>query len=84
MPGMETAIERYRQEHKLTLRALAAKTGITSLGTLFRHCRGANISAEIAVRYHNALGIPLSDLRPDLWPPEPSSEQSYRQDGGGA
>ncbi len=82
---MKTAIDRYRQEHKLTLRALAAKTGITSLGTLFRHCRGESLSAEMALRYHKTLGIPLSDLRPDLWPPEEEeSHEAYRPEGGEA
>ncbi len=84
LPMKQTALETYRQAHGLTLRKMAAITKALSHQTLFLHCRGLQkISAETAVVYHKAFGIPLSDLRPDLWPPE-GEQQPYRQDGGGA
>lgn len=47
----------------------AEKSGI-STATISRHATGARrISAEFAVKYHDTLGIPLSAMRPDLWPP---------------
>ena len=81
---METILERYRQDNRLSFRALMSVTGIGSTGLLYRYCRGEQqIGAEHAVCLHKTLGIPLSDLRPDLWPPE-VEQKPYRQDGGGA
>ena len=31
------------------------------------------IGPKTAILYERVLGIPRSDLRPDLWPPEPRS-----------
>lgn len=48
-----------------------AKLANVQYSTAWRHFSGhREISAEYAMRYHKTLGIPLSDLRPDLWPPE--------------
>ena len=45
-----------------------AKTGIPT-ATISRHATGKRrISAEFAMKYHCALGIPLAAMRPDLWP----------------
>ena len=64
---MRNALERYRAEHGLTYDAMASQAQ-TPKGSLHQHCQGRRtISAESAVRYHNTLGIPLSELRPDLW-----------------
>lgn len=39
--------------------------------TMIQHLHGKrNISAEVALKYKKALGIPLCKLRTDLWPPE--------------
>ncbi len=76
---MKNALEVFRVAHDLTFPMLASLTGTPSWGTVFKHCHGARISAESAMRYHKTLGIPLSDLRPDLWPPEEESpKDSYR------
>ena len=69
-------LEQYRKEHGLTFRKLAQITGVGP-STVYRHLRGLQtIAPEVAFRYRNALGIPLHELRPDLWPaPEPKGEQ---------
>lgn len=37
----------------------------------YRHYNGmAEISPEYAIKYEDIFGIPRSELRPDLWPPE--------------
>ena len=41
-----------------------------SYADAWRHANNKRrISAEFAVKYNAALGIPLSAMRPDLWPP---------------
>ena len=50
----------------------AARAGL-AYATVWRHVRKHRaISPEAALRYHRFLGIPLSRLRPDLWPPDSS------------
>lgn len=47
-----------------------------SVSTVWRHANGKRkISAEFAIRYHTALGIPLWRLRPDLWPEDQVREK---------
>ena len=60
---MKNVIEKYRIHSKLTYRQLARKCG---------DCHGKNnrIPAEMAVVYSRELGIPLCQMRPDLWPAE--------------
>lgn len=42
--------------------------------SVYRQYRGdRNPSAEYALLYERILGIPRSELRPDLWPPEGAS-----------
>lgn len=42
-----------------------------------KHYRGVrNITAEYAIRYEQILGIPRSELRPDLWPPDAEDDAS--------
>ena len=68
--SMKNALECYRILHDMTFRTLAARSGI-SVFAVFSHCKGnKKLTAESALKYNRALGIPLSDLRPDLWPPE--------------
>ncbi len=39
--------------------------------TFWRHCNGSRtLFGDVAARYADALGIPRSELRPDLWPQE--------------
>lgn len=45
--------------------------------TIAQHVRGTRgISAVQAIKYELLLGIPRSELRPDLWPPEDSTSSS--------
>lgn len=73
-------LEKYMKEHNLTLKKLASIVGWQSSATVCQHLSGARkITAEAALKYSHALGIPLSDLRPDLWPP--AAENSAAADG---
>ena len=75
---METILERIRQERGLTYDKLRQLTGINSSGLLYRYCHGMQrIGAEHAVQISRCLGVSLSELRPDLWPPE-GGQQTYR------
>ena len=59
--SMKNAIENFRLASGLSFQEIADR------------CRGSRlISAESAVKYSHGLGIPLSELRPDLWPPPTS------------
>lgn len=45
--------------------------------TIAQHVRGTRgISAVQAIKYERLLGIPRSELRPDLWPPDPTAGPS--------
>ena len=47
----------------------AAKAGLR-YQTVWLHFHGLrNIGVKSALRYEAVLGIPRSELRPDLWPP---------------
>ncbi|OIO03139.1 MAG: hypothetical protein AUJ49_04890 [Desulfovibrionaceae bacterium CG1_02_65_16] len=63
------ALERFRTDHGLTFEALGKKAGVKQRGTVFRHCQAGKIPGDAALLYHAKLGIPLEDLRPDLWTP---------------
>lgn len=67
---MKNALETFRTARGLTYRELTEACGGRSLNAVYRHCKGDKIAAESAVVYSRNLGIPLSELRPDLWPPE--------------
>ena len=72
--GMKNALEKYREQSGMTLSEIAFAAGFRSRSSVFQHCRGSRaISAESALKYSRALGIPLSELRPDLWPPTPTT-----------
>jgi len=61
-------LEKYRTEKKLTFDALADVVGLSKT-CVFRHCKELQaISGKSALKYHTKLGIPLKDLRPDLYP----------------
>lgn len=49
--------------------------------TVWRHVhKKRKISPEYAMKYHVALDIPLSSLRPDLWSPEDSPASTQERD----
>lgn len=67
------ALERFRRESGLSFAEMARQAGFSSRSAVFQHCNGSrNISAESAVLYSRTFGIPLSELRPDLWTPDMS------------
>lgn len=66
---MKNALETFRQTQGLTFRELAAACRSRGLNAVYRHCKAGKIPAEAAAEYSEALGIPRSELRPDLWPP---------------
>lgn len=81
---MKNALETFRLARGLTFRELTEACGGRSLNAVYRHCKGAKIAAESAIIYSQNLGIPLSELRPDLWPPTsaaPSSTSGSADDG---
>ena len=48
----------------------ASKRGV-NYQTLYKQLKGLRtVGAKTAMRYHKILGIPLYELRPDLWPPQ--------------
>jgi hypothetical protein len=61
------ALNQYRLAKALTCSALARLVGYNR-SAVWKHCFAKTIPAEAAIRYANALGIPFSDLRPDLFP----------------
>lgn len=73
----------------MTYRDLAhACGGERSLYAVYRHCKSARIPAESAMVYAKKLGIPRSELRPDLWPPAgltatPTTPPAGAPEGGG-
>lgn len=67
---MNNAVEKYRTDHGLTYAELGRRTGYTR-ATVLKHCRGElSVAGKAALRYNAKLGIPLSDLCPDLFPEE--------------
>lgn len=65
------ALQIYRLQKGMTYQELAKLSGMSSKSSVFHHCLGKRkISAESAMKYHKALNIPLSQLRPDLWQDE--------------
>ena len=68
---MQNTINDYRKAHGLTYSQMALLAGLSSRSVVYLHCtKQRAISAESAMKYHYAFGIPLSELRPDLWPPD--------------
>lgn len=68
---MKNIIDDYRKAHGLTYEKMAVLAGFNSRSVVFLHCSGQrSISAESAIKYSRAFGLLLSDLRPDLWPPD--------------
>jgi hypothetical protein len=62
------ALNSIRLDKGLTFERLGSLAGYDR-PTAWKHCLAEKISAEAAVRYSQALGIPLEHLRPDLFSP---------------
>ena len=61
------ALRRYFKESGKTILQVSRETGIPR-PTIYTHLDGSReMSIDAAKRYHRLLGIPLSDLRPDVW-----------------
>ena len=79
LPKPKTELERYRRDHELTFKQLSVKVGVKSVSVVYAHCMGTRkMCAENAVAYSNTLGIPRSELRPDLWPPATATPATPR------
>lgn len=64
----------------------AAKMGVP-YHNIFKQYRGLRgVGPQSAILYEEVLGIPRSELRPDLWPPTatPATAPSASQVGGDA
>jgi hypothetical protein len=71
------ALEKFRRAKKLTYDELAVLAG-GAKASVWRHCSADRIPGEASFVYHRTLGIPLSELRPDLYGdkrPRPDGEQ---------
>lgn len=67
--SMKKNIRQIFNEYGLTCNE-ASKCGI-NYQTLYKQLKGLRtVGAKTAMRYHKILGIPLYELRPDLWPPQ--------------
>jgi transcriptional regulator with XRE-family HTH domain len=68
MLPMDTILETYRVENGLTYEDMAKASGYSNKSVPQRHAKGTMpISGEAAIRYNLAFGIPLPELRPDLY-----------------
>lgn len=66
---MKNVIEEYRQVNHFSFAEIARRCSLDSTAVL-RHCKGERkIGGEAALRYHVKLGIPLNELRPELFVP---------------
>lgn len=64
---MRNALEETRHVLGLSYAEVARRTGYTT-ATVWKHCNGIlRIGEKAALRYHARLGIPLTDLCPDLF-----------------
>ena len=68
------------RQRNLTPKSVSERTGIP-LPTVQKHFYGTrNIGAQSLAKYHDTLGIPLSELRPDLWRADDDAEDSEGED----
>ena len=67
--AMKKTIQQIFNEYGLTCNE-ASKCGV-NYQTLYKQLKGLRpVGAKTAMRYHTILGIPLYELRPDIWPPQ--------------
>lgn len=65
------------ERHGLTL-ADAVRMGVP-YHALYKQLRGErSVGVVCAMRYHKVLGIPLSELRPDIWPDKTVPDESVQ------
>ena len=65
------------ERHGLTL-ADAVRMGVP-YHALYKQLRGErSVGVVCALRYHRMLGIPLSELRPDIWPDKTEPDESVQ------
>ena len=61
-------LEEYKNKSKLSYYEIAKMCDIPSKSLVYAHIKGEKkISAEAALKYHKGLGIPLDQIRPDIW-----------------
>jgi transcriptional regulator with XRE-family HTH domain len=64
---MPNVLEQFRRDEGLNFAEIGRRVGL-SRATVLMHCKGERpIGGEAAIRYSSRLGIPLADLRPDLF-----------------
>lgn len=67
---MKTLFRKALDSRGITRMDAVRATRITHM-TVYMHYDGRRkVKAEQALKYEDALGIPRSELRPDLWPPQ--------------
>lgn len=67
---MKTQLEKSFAKRELTISGVCRTHGLI-YQTVWQHFNGLRrIKAEQAIKYERILGIPRSELRPDLWPPD--------------
>lgn len=54
----------------------AAKCGLPYQSVYKQYHGARKLSGDYALLYEKKLGIPRSELRPDLWPPEPEKAET--------
>ena len=65
------------ERHGLTL-ADAVRLGVP-YHALYKQLRGErSVGVVCAMRYHKVLGIPLCELRPDIWPDKTDPDESVQ------
>ena len=69
-------------KHALETRGLTIKRAVemgANYQTLWKHCRDERrVGPQSALLYERILGIPRSELRPDLWPPATATPATQR------
>ena len=66
-----TYLQKALDERGLTPKDAAKRGGGLKYVTLYQQYHGIRpVGPNAAILYEQVLGIPRSELRPDLWPPE--------------
>lgn len=66
---MDTLLKKALDMRGLKVGGICREYGIP-YNTVYQHVYGKRrMTADAALRYEEKLGIPRSELRPDLWPP---------------
>ncbi|WP_417292560.1 hypothetical protein [Desulfovibrio porci] len=71
MPMKNNALRKAFERRGLTPKDVAKRGGGLKYVTLYQQYSGLRpVGPRSAILYEQMLGIPKSELRPDLWPPE--------------